>query len=656
MDTSTPPATQPAAATAGAINQEFWELTLNRITEAIMVVQDDRIRYFNQKALDIAGYTRADTYLDQPFVDFVAPEDRQTVLDRHRRRASGEEVPNSYQLRILHRQGHEIWLQLNALRIDWQGRPASLAFLSDITAQKEMEAQLFRARQDWEATFDAIDEAILVVDPGYRVVQANRAAGELFDRQKNELLGTHCYRLFHDADSQPADCPACKMVGPAPCRPLAMEIWKPDLGRHISLKCFPRLDASGALTGIVHVAADISAARKAEEDQKNLEIQLIQAQKMESIGTLAGGIAHDFNNLLTAIIGYSELASQELAPDQPACKHLQEVTTAGQRARDLVRQILTFSRKTAENRSAIDLPALIDECLGLLRASLPKTIDITTDITPGCGPILADRVQINQILMNLCSNAAHAMEETGGRLEISLRPTTRTADETGDPLGLRGGTYLELTVRDSGHGMPEEVLKRIFEPYFTTKPAGQGTGLGLSVVHGIVRSHGGDINVESSEDGGTVFTVLLPQLDAPAPAAWQEDADNGHDLTGRGRILLVDDEPYLIDLGRRLLTRLGYEVEAVQSGQQAIDRIRADPERFDAVLTDLTMPRMTGLELGRHLYALRPDLPVLLTTGYDAGISQERLEQSNICLCLPKPYSSADLGRALGQVFRKTKS
>lgn len=627
--------------------RDFQELTLSSINEAVMVVQDDRIRYFNQKALDLAGHTHAETYQDQPIADFIHPDFRQTVLDRHRRRLRGEDAPSSYQLQILHAKGQAVWLQLNAMRIDWRGRPASLVFLSDISDQKRMESLLQQAKEDWENTFNAIDEAILSIDPDHTITQANRAASVLFNRPIHTLIGAKCYELMHGAEQPITDC-----LCPSVFRnrvPISTERMEPHLDKFLSIKCFPKIDRTGRLTGIIHVTHDITAEKRAIAEHRELEAQLIQAQKMESIGTLAGGIAHDFNNLLTAILGFSELTLLDLGADHPACSHLKEVLTAGRRAKNLVRQILTFSHKTEEDRQPLDLAPLVKETISLLKASLPKNISIRSSLAKDCGPIFGDSAQMHQILMNLCTNACHAMQESGGLLEINVTPVFIDSPLPNVTTDLNEGSYLECTIRDSGHGMSAEVVKRIFDPYFTTKPLGKGTGLGLSVVHGIIRSMGGTITVDSEVGKGSVFTFYLPLL------AMETD-QNLYDETlpptsGIGRILFVDDEPPLADLGYKMLSRRGYDVCSVANSVQALQKFIDRPDAFDLVITDLAMPHMTGIELARKIHAARPAIPIILVTGNMDGLSLALQQKIGISRCLPKPYLSIELEQAVAAVL-----
>jgi len=391
--------------------------------------------------------------------------------------------------------------------------------------------------------------------------------------------------------------------------------------------------------GVQGMVEDISEAKRLEE-------QLVQAQKMEAVGTLAGGIAHDFNNILAAILGYAELANLDLARDSKASKSIQQCIQATQRAKELVKQILAFSRQGKQERRVLNLRPLIREGLKLLRSSLPSTIDIQEKMAGDAGLVAADPTQVHQILMNLCTNSAHAMNERGGVLEIGLENVDRP--QSGPP-GANGESlqsYVRLTVRDTGHGMTPEVLKRIFDPYFTTKEVGRGTGLGLAVVHGIVKSHGGLIAVSSEEGKGTAVEVFLPRVQ-DSRKAQEAGKPDLLPLGGRERILLVDDEATIVEIGKGVLEHLGYRVETRTRSHEALALFRERSQDFDLVITDMTMPQMTGDELAREVLKIRPDMPVVLCTGYSEKISEEKAKEMGIREFAMKPLVISDFARTV---------
>jgi len=416
--------------------------------------------------------------------------------------------------------------------------------------------------------------------------------------------------------------------------------------RWIQDRAFPVHDQAGQVYRIVGTADDIT-------EHHRLEDQLRQTQKMEAIGTLAGGIAHDFNNILGAITGYTELAKISVK-DPTVREYLDTVLRAGNRATDLVKQILTFSRQKEQKRVALQLQMVLEETLTLLRATLPTTIEFRVHLAADASAVLADATQINQIVMNLGTNAWQAMKSRPGRLEIKLKNIQVDATMAETHLGLRVGAYVRLSVTDTGEGMDRATLERIFEPFFTTKAAGEGTGLGLSVVHGIMQSYGGAITVYSQPGQGTVFHLYFPAYAGTVAASVTSETPVP---TGQGqRILFVDDEEVLARLGKKNLEHLGYVVEMQTNVLAALALVRADPKRFDLVITDQTMPGMTGSDFAVFLLQARPDLPIILTTGYAGDLTPEQLRTLGIQELLLKPHTLQSLGTTVHQVLTKNHS
>ena len=385
----------------------------------------------------------------------------------------------------------------------------------------------------------------------------------------------------------------------------------------------------------------------------HLETQVRQSHTMHALGSLAGGIAHDFNNMLAAILGYTELVMDDVPRESLSWHRLQRVLTAGERAKDLVRQILTVSRQQEQERRPVQLRLLTEEILKLLRASLPVTIAIDQHLDPHVGTVLADPTQIYQVLMNLCVNAEHAMRLSGGVLEVGLDEVDVT-----EPMPITDGTfvpgpYVRLTVRDTGHGIPDEILDRIFDPFFTTKVPEEGTGMGLTVVQGIMRNHDGAIHVTSLPDQGSTFTLFFPRFHKPMetsePAA--EPVPGGTEW-----VLFVDDEEPIARLGCMMLERLGYKAVVTTSGDEALALFRTTPERFDLVITDHTMPVMTGAALAQELRRLRPELPVILCSGFSHTMNADKAQALGLDAFLLKPFLHRDLGLAVHHVLEQRRS
>ncbi|MBW2054169.1 MAG: response regulator [Deltaproteobacteria bacterium] len=381
--------------------------------------------------------------------------------------------------------------------------------------------------------------------------------------------------------------------------------------------------------------------------QKFLERSLRQSQKMEAIGTLAGGIAHDFNNILFSIIGYSELSFDELEENSPVRKNLHEILEASKRATDLVRQILTFSRQTEHELSPVQIDLIVKETLTLLRASLPTTIEIRKKIETNA-MALSDPTQIHQILMNLCVNASHAMREKGGVLAIDLESVEIDTNSSGKYPDLKAGPYINMSVCDTGHGIAPEVLNHIFDPFFTTKTREYGTGLGLSVIHGIVKNFGGVIYAFSEPGKGSIFKVFIPAIERRISP---EQRTNTPIPKGTEHILFVDDEPALAKMGKQLLESLGYQVEMITKSSDALELFRKKPDRFDLVITDMTMPNITGEKLAIELMNIRPDIPVILSSGFNYNIDEKKAMALGIRAFISKPVLKQEIAETIRNVL-----
>ena len=521
------------------------------------------------------------------------------------------------------------------------------AFNNMIVQVEKRNRELLASEKRFRSLVDQAVDAFFLFDPDGRIVDVNQRACDSLGYTREELLSM----TFRDIDvnarsSVTEETPWAYLQLFVPVTNESMQLRKDGLTFPVEMR-LGLVDIGGHLF-VMGSARNISERMEAEAERRKLESRLLQSQKMEAVGVLAGGIAHDFNNILTAIIGYVELAKIKLARDNPAYNHLEQVLKAGMRASDLVKQILTFSRQSIQDLSPVQVQPIIKEAVKLLRASIPTSIEIKQNIAPDCGSVLANPTQIHQILMNLCTNAYHAMRTSGGVLGVSLEPLEITGDDVNKLLDLSPGRYVRLTVSDTGHGMDKAVLKRIFEPYFTTKLPGEGTGMGLSVVHGIVKSYQGHISVYSEPEIGTIFNVYLPMLES-APV-------NGtavHKALERGseRLLIVDDEEPIVMMEKEMFTQLGYSVTACLTPEQALETFRNSPEAFDLVITDMTMPKMTGDKLALELLRLKPGLPIILCTGFSERINEEAAKAIGIREYVMKPIVLTEFSGTIRKVL-----
>lgn len=519
-----------------------------------------------------------------------------------------------------------------------------------IIGRKKAEEEISRLNQRHRLILDAAADAIIVLDNSGKITYANPAAARMSGYTISELTGQDLHLTLHHSrpDGTPYlknECPLLNFTQEGSINAVRYEVlWKKDRS------CFPISYTTAAIVdqnapiGSIITFRDITERQRIEQQNRTLEDRLRQLQKMEALGTLAGGIAHDFNNILGAMLGYAQLAIMDAPPGTDLANFLEGVLSAGNRAAELVKQILTFSRQLENEPKPIHIAPIIKEALKLLRSSIPSTIDIKHHFSEPIGPILGDPTQIHQVLMNLCTNASQAIGDRPGIISINLKEILVTSSRTSPIFGLPEGRYVCLSIADDGPGINPEIQEKIFEPYFTTKAPGEGTGLGLATVHGIVQSHQGAIKLHSEPGCGTRFDIFLPRHYLPA----KPEKDVQEAITvGSERILLVDDEEALIQMGARLLERLGYQVTARTSSLEALELFRAHPDRFDLVITDQTMPNMTGLGLAVELLRIKPDIPVILCTGFSTSVSPERIEKIGIKGLVMKPILVAELSKAI---------
>lgn len=614
----------------------------NSSTGLIFVEEDQIISVCNKEFEKLTGYSKEEVEGKMKWTCLVAEKDvLERMVEYHRiRRVDPNAAPQAYEFKLIDRAGRIKDMLITVAMIP--GKRQSLAAISDISELKQAEGELARLATAIEQS----PEAIFIADTEFAIRYVNPAFERLSGYGREEILGKHASILDGNGDSI-----SCGQVR----RELQNgKIWsgrlsnrkKDDTYFEAEVTASPVKDKYGVIINYVGIHRDIT-------HEVHLERELRQAQKMEAIGTLAGGIAHDFNNILTSILGYSEMAKLQMANDRCLVEHyLDQVLKSGNRAAELVRQILTFSRRNEHEMRVVQIVTIVSEVLNLLRSSLPSTIEICREvqISPEQSTVFADATQIHQVVMNLGTNAAHAMRENGGVLTIGIKTI-----EVGDfsPIAsadLKPGTYVLLTIKDTGHGMDTKVLERIFDPYFTTKGPGEGSGIGLAVVQGIVKGHGGTITVKSKPGKGAVFRVFLPQVDSPLqPEIEKEDFS----LSGNEHILFVDDEPGLVKLGTKALEAFGYRVTGKVGSVEAWEVFQATPELFDLVITDMTMPGLTGIDLAARVKGLRADLPVILCTGFSEIVKGKLPEELGANEILAKPYQVSEIARTVRRIFAR---
>jgi PAS domain S-box-containing protein len=514
--------------------------------------------------------------------------------------------------------------------------------INNIISFHQLEESEDRLRQ----TFDHAAAGIALVRLDHQIQASNRYLQHLLGYTEKELAGISLEDINMPEDSLIGREEMARMIEGELTFSQFEKRYRHKDGHAVWTRINGSLlrDKKGKPLHFIFHIQDLTAEKTAENDKRQLENQLRQAQKMEAIGTLAGGIAHDFNNILSAVGGYTELALLKLPEGSDLQGYLSNVKQAAGRASDLVRQILAFSRQSEHEKVPLQISNIVKEALQLLRASLPAMIDINKTIDNAPLFIMADPTQIHQIVMNLCTNAMHAMQDDGGTLTVSLDQVTLSSGDTRLERHLSQGEYAKLTVADTGCGMDAQTLERIFDPYFTTKDKGKGTGLGLAVVHGIVESHGGTINVSSTPGQGTTFDVYFPVAEKKTLGREAPQADNPGGLE---RVLFVDDEPMLVDLGKAMLVKLGYQVTGMTDPLEALEVFQQNPGDYDIIITDLTMPGIAGDRLAEKLSTIRPEVPILLCSGYVRDIGRHAFLAGYV----HKPITLASLARSVREAL-----
>ncbi len=596
---------------------------------------DLRVTFVSPSIESLLG-CRIEEALRQKVPGFLAPEAFGSAWAAYKKELKKKKEKyrdSTFLVELKHREGGRIWAEVKSSAVYDENLELKglVGITRDITKRKIAEDGLRESEEKFRAIFNSVQDAIFMKNREGVYTLANSGMERILGMKASEIIGTKADAIFSDSDLKHIRTLDARVFEGQTVETEESLIVKGGLRQFMTFRV-PIRNGSGEIIGLCGVARDITQTRQ-------LESKLRQSQKMEAIGTLAGGIAHDFNNILASIMGYTELAlCRNMPKASPAVQDLESVLKASYRAKDLISQILTFSRQTESGKKRVQLTPIIKEAVQFLRATLPSTIRIRECYYSSPCTVLADQVQIHQVMMNLCSNAAHSMQERGGVLEISLQDIY-LEEETDFQHKLWPGEYIRLSIRDTGHGIDPVILGRIFDPYFTMKGTGEGTGLGLSVVYGIMKSHGGSVTIESEVGRGTVVHAYFPvcdRLDTDEEEAAPEIEG------GSERILFVDDEEPIVKLQKEILEYIGYKVYATTKAREALEVFRKNPLAFDLVITDQTMPSITGLKFAEELMKIRPGMPVVLCTGFSAELTPDKVKDKGIRKIVFKPLSIHD--------------
>ena len=517
----------------------------------------------------------------------------------------------------------------------------------EVTDLKQAEKKAEKARLFSHKLLETANAMIVNLDRDGNVVLVNPMVEKVTGFTSGELIGSNwCEKVVPKGRYHQVWKDCAKNVAGGVAHRFENPIRTKSGEERIISWNISKLSEGGVFAGTLSVGIDITQRKAAEEEKNLLAAQLRQAQKMEAIGTLAGGIAHDFNNILSPIIGYAEIIREDSDPESDCAANAEEILTAGIRARELVYQILTFSREKEQEKKPFKIHPVLKEALKLLRASLPTTIELTHSIDKNCGPIFGDPTQIYQVVMNLCTNAYQAMLDQGrGRIEFAAEEVLLTDDDQPQFIDLKPGPHVLVSVRDTGPGIEPAIMERIFDPYFTTKRMESGTGLGLSVVHGIVKGHSGAIKVYSEAGQGTVINVYFPRMaDRKADSAIKSPASIAG---GSESLLLVDDEAPIVALMKRILGNLGYRADGFTDARQALAAFEENPDDYDLIISDMTMPNLSGLELAQAVQSIRADMPIVICTGFSEMMSREKLAEAGVRNVIIKPVLKDELARTV---------
>jgi len=608
---------------------------------------DHKLSYVSPNSKDILGYCSEEMMIKWTDLATDNPVNQKGLEITEKAIKTGEKQP-PYLLEFKKKGGGLLWVEVDASPVqDKTGKIVAITgALRDVTQQKQMEGRVLKSEKGFRDLFNSITDLVYTQDSDGRFISVNPALCEAFGYEKDEIIGK---------------CPSDFM------KPELRHLFDDEYLKMLKIKghhegvaiyftrdgCKLYVEYRSVLTRpkygepfISGTGRDVTQRVLAERKVKMLQTEVIHSRKMEAIGTLTGGIAHDFNNIMGIIIGNTELALDDVPKENPGYFNIEEIRTAGLRAAGIVKQLLSFSRKTDQTLKPIKIVPVIKDTLKFLRSSIPSTIEIRENIRVIDGTVLADPIQINQVMMNLCINASQAMEQTGGCLTITVENAVLEEGVSDHRFDLSNGNYVKISVSDTGPGIDRKIVDRIFDPYFTTKEVGKGSGMGLAVVHGIVNNSGGEITVDSEPGKGVTFSIYFP-LTTQKPAV---EAVAAEDLPmGDETILLVDDEKSLLCMTQEMLAHLGYQVKAEMNPIDALAIFQSTPDQFDLVITDMTMPQMTGVAFSEKLLKIRKDIPIIICTGHSALVDEKNAKELGLAAYLMKPVNM----RGLAQTIRK---
>ncbi len=609
----------------------------------------------NMKDVNAAGLRETGYTLDQwrrLNIRDMVPEHLQHECDRYLERIRKNETDRGY-MKIRTPAGAHMLLEYNnSLIKDAYGRPTGVRGIArNITEQHNTRIALKKSEEKYRTILASIEDAYYEVDIAGNITFFNNAMLRMFGYSPEELKGKN-YRAFTVEKDKETIFKTFNHVYQTG-KPVKAFDWqfirKDNTVCHVETSVSLNRDKNGNPIGFFGIMRDLTPRLEGEKRRRELEAQLHQSQKLESIGTLAGGIAHDFNNILFPLIGYTEMTMDELPEDSPLRDNLDKVMKSAKRAKAMIQQILAFSRQGAEEfAEPVQIAFVIRETVKLLRSTFPSTITVEETIAKDIGMVSIDVPRLHQVMMNLCTNALHAVADNpSGRIEITAEQVHITGNNAGRFTNLTTGDYVRIRVADNGEGIDPEIAEKIFEPYFTTKPQNKGTGLGLSVSYGIVKNAGGIIQVNSAPGMGAQFDVFLPVAEKPVGVPVKSEGFFQPPPTGTETVLLVDDEHRVAELEQHMIESLGYRVFSRTSSIEALAAFKNNPHKFDIIVTDQTMPNMTGIELAKAILAIRPDIPVIICTGFSEKVTAEKIERVGIKALLTKPIPKIDMAVAL---------